>query len=413
MVAPSRRRQLRVDSSRLGRDSGDGGPRRPYRPQMGGLPQPLGGVGPVDDQQSGPSQETLNIQQLLNPGFQPGATPRQLAEARMRRGDRLPGNRIDPSFQERDRRASAAARATRTDTNRNAAFHPPVEQAPSFRSFADYLREAEALIGGMGVNYDPQRNALRQNAAQANDILGSIYADLQQQFVNAAPQIAQRYAQAGENVDLNTAQAANAVNSSNTAIRDEQTRQLQALGIEDAVANVAPQQAADQANALQAIQQTGQIAGNQSDALGTAAATYNDENKGTAGMEGASKRALIQANLLSALANVDTRESEANSSLANQRQNSALSVAQLLMENDPEGANAAAAQARQMAELAQQQFDNEMAVRTFDAKYGQPRQQSGFGLQQVLDLLAQQGLSPDKTDPKTYAALLNAYSRFQ
>jgi hypothetical protein len=286
------------------------------------------------------------------------------------------------------------------------------QQPQDFRSFADYLRQAEEMLGGGGVNYDPQRNALRTNAGQANDIIGSIYASLQQQFADSAPQIAQRYAQSGENIDLNTAQAANSVNSSNDAIRNAQTQQLQALGIQDAIANVAPQQAADQANALQSIQQTGQIAGNANTGYGSSAATYNEENKGTAGMEGASKRALLQANLLSALADVDAREQEDNASLSSQRQNSALSVAQLLMEEDPEGASAAAAQSRAANEAAQQQFENELSVREFDAKYNKPKS-SGLGLQQVLDLIAQQsGGSLDNMDPKNLAALVNAYSRF-
>jgi hypothetical protein len=287
-----------------------------------------------------------------------------------------------------------------------------IGQQPVFRSFADYLREAEAMLGGGGVNYDPQRNALRTNATNADSIIGQIYLDLQQQFANAAPAIQQRYADSGTEIDRNTDSAVNAINSSNTAIRDEQTRQLSALGIEDAIANVAPQQAADQANAIQQAERSGQISKDSNTSFGTAAATYNDENKGTAGMEGASKRALVQANLLSALADVDAREQSDNASLAQQRQQSALSIAQLLMEQDPEGAASAAAQAQQMSKLAQQQFENELAVRTFDAKYGQQRQ-PGLGLQQVLDLIAQQsGGSLDNMDPKNLAALVSAYSKF-
>ena len=268
------------------------------------------------------------------------------------------------------------------------------------------------MLGGGGVNYDPQRNALRTNATTADGIIGSIYASLQQQFADSAPAIAARYEGSGQQIDQNTDQVVNSINSSNTAIRNEQTRQLQALGIEDAIANVAPQQAADQANAIASAEASGQVAGNANTAYGAAAQTYNDENKGTAGMEGASKRALLQANLLSALADVDARESSDNASLAAGRRNSALSVAQLLMENDPEGATAAAGQAQEMARLAQQQFENEMAVRTFDAKYGQQRQ-PGLGLQQVLDLISQQsGGSLDNMDPKNLAALVSAYSKF-
>lgn len=302
-------------------------------------------------------------------------------------------------------------------------FPPPGDMGPmgNGMSFADYLRQALDMLGNQGVNYDPQRNALRTNAAQANDIIASIYAGLQQRFADSGPAITARYGDAGQNIDLNTAQAKNAVDSSNTAIRDEQTRQLNALGIQDAIANVAPQQAADQANAVAAIERSGQIAGNANTNYGTAAATYNDENGKTAGMEGAGKQALLQMNLLSALANVDAREQEDNASLAANRQNSALSIAQLLMENDPEGAAAVAAQAQAAAAAAQQQFENQLAAMRFDQDEralqgklsGGGQQSSGLGLQQVLNLIAQQqGGNLKDMDPKNLAALVNAYSRF-
>lgn len=412
-------KRINVQSSKLGRL------RDPFKP----------GIGNPDNWQRGARQIRDVFDSFLggNPSWENGLHQLQQQNPSWARGAEqigsfltgtpmreLPSSRTQrprpPRFSSSNERQRFLNRVN-ADRMQNA--RPGAEEqgvGPDFRSFADYLREAEALINGGGaggVNYDPQRNALRQNAGQANDIIGSIYASLQQQFADAAPQIEQRYAQSGQDIDLNTAQAANAVNSSNEAIRNEQTRQLSALGIEDAIANVAPQQAADQANALQSIERTGQIAGNANTGFGTAASTYNAENRGTAGMEGASKQALLQANLLSALADVDAREQEANASLSSQRQNSALSVAQLLMENDPEGAAAAAAQARQMSELAQQQFENEMAVREFDAKYNR-QSQPGLGLQQVLDLITQQsGGSLDEMDPKNLAALVNAYSRFQ
>ncbi len=389
------------------------------------------GIGNLDNWQRGARQIRSFFDDFLggNPSWQNGLHQLQETNPSWARGAeqlgsfvtgtpmrRLPipasQRRVDNNFAERDRRASARQRAMRTNRR---PYGQPLgfeEQGPVYKSFADYLREAEAMLGGGGVNYDPQRNALRQNATQANDIIGAVYADLQRQFADAAPVIAQRYADSGEALDLNTAEAANAINSSNTAIRDEQTRQLAALGIEDAIGGVAPQQAADQAAALQRVERTGQIAGNANEAFGASAKTYNDENKGTAGMEGASKRALLQSNLLAALADVDAREQDANASLQEQRRQSALSIAQLLMEQDPEGAAAAAAQARQMQEFAQQQFENEMRVREFDAKYGQGG--GGLGLQQVLNLIAQQsGGSLEDMDPKNLAALVNAYSRFQ
>jgi len=402
--------RLRVNSSRLGRNL----PKDDQSPWQRGAGQirsffddflgsnPSWGNGLTQLQQQNPSW-ARGAEQIGS--FLTGTPMRQLPQGG--RPQPIRGNPRGELIQKQNRRAA----------DRQQPRGGPVGeltdmgQTANFRSFADYLREALEMLGGGGVNYDPQRNALRQNASQADSVVGQIYADLQQQFANSAPMIDQRYAQSGEALDLNTAQAANAVNSSNEAIRNAQTQQLQALGIEDAIANVAPQQAADQANALQSIQQTGQIAGNANDQFGTAARTYNDENKGTAGMEGASKRALLQANLLSALADVDSRESEANASLSNQRQNSALSVAQLLMEQDPEGARAAAAQAEQMQRLAQQQFENEMAVREFDARYNQPQQQ-GIGLQQALGFIGQ-GQNIEEMDPKTVSAYLNAISRYK
>lgn len=276
------------------------------------------------------------------------------------------------------------------------------------KSFTEYLRMAEEMLGngGGGVNYDPQRQALRQNTSQATNILSSVYGNLQQQFAQAAPAIDQRYADAGNDVDLNTAQAANAVNTSNSAIRDEQTRQLAALGIEDAAANLVQDDPGSQQASLDAIQRQGQIAGNANDAYGATAGTYNDENKATAGMEGASKQALLQANLLSALADVDAREGEANASLSQQSRQSALSLAQSLMEGDPEGASAAAARAQAEQEAMQQQWENDFAVQELLMKY--PQQQVRTSPVDMLNSQAEQ--AGWELSPTDYAKLLQAYA---
>lgn len=337
---------------------------------------------------------------------------------------------IDPNFQERDRRASAAARRSGMDTYHRRIAEQGQQDAGPTKSFADYLRMAQEILGGMGggpsqipgVNYDPERNALRSNAATGDSAIASIYANLQQQFADAAPVIDKNYAEGGAAIDANTAQAAGNLQDSNTAINDETTRQLQALGIGDAAANTVPDRAADQSAAAAAIQQQGQIVGNQLDQNHTTAQNYNNENKATAGMEGDSKRAAVQAALIQALAGVDSRETDANAQIAQQnaaqqsafsqnRQSSALSLAQQLMEGDPTGASALGAQQEFAAQQQQQQFENDLATATFNAKYGQQEPQQSP--QKLLDIVSQlqQQAGWDNLDPKTYSTLLTAAAK--
>lgn len=407
-------KKLRVNSGKLGRNDD-------FKP----------GVGNIDNWQNGASQIQSFFDSVLdgNPSWENGLHQLQDANPSWARGAEQLGSFFTGRPQRRigGRGPAPAGNTSRAGAGPRPSHRPaqqpqpmPMDMGPEGNglSFADYLRQAEEMLGGMGsVNYDPERNALRTNNSNASNIMQQIYADLQQQFANSAPQIQQRYAQTGEGIDQNTAQAANAVNSSNTDIREEQTRQLGALGIEDAIANVAPQQAADQANAISGIQQQGQIAGNANDAFGATAGTYNSENQATAGMEGASKQALLQAQLLAGLAGIDSRETDANAQLANQRQGSAMSIAQMLMQNDPEGAQAVSAQAQSAAEAAQQQFENEARMFELNGKYGQPQQAAagagGMGnIQQVLALLQSQGVDMANADPKVVSQLLGAYSKY-
>lgn len=368
MVQPSRRRP-RISSGRIGDEDnfGGGGINRPFRPDP--------------------------------PGFRPGQRPKA-GEAVLQDPFTRPGMKpteswffkertVNNDFAERDRRASAQARARRTDRDRNDAFEgrATVEDEYQPLSLAEALARAMAMLpGGGGVNFDPQRQALRERAADSDARLEAMYRQLQGSYAADAPGIAASYDQATAGVNTATDQGVTNINNAYDKARADQTAQLAALGIGDAAAVIAgagQDAGVDQAAAVSNLEQNRGANVNELASNKQSAATFNTRIGQAAGLEGNLQRAVNQSRLQQLLADIDAEEQSQNAALTNQNRSAAFSLAESLVGEDRwnqqyRDNRADADFEKQMAaqELAQQlrgqtaaRFDPQQAITATDAYF--------------------------------------------
>jgi len=292
-------------------------------------------------------------------------------------------------------RHAQRGRAQQDQVYRNRGMHQQEQQQAAPKGFIEYLKEALGVLGGdQGgapfVNFDPQRNALRQNTAEGDANLANMYLALQGQFRDAVPGIQANTDQTSAAVNANSDTAQQNLSQSNTAIRDEQSRQLADLGIEDALTNLVTSgnsQARDQAAAAGGIEQS---RNNVLGAVASGGKSAEDFTTGigqTAGLEGAEKRASLQRSLVQGLADIDSQEQSQNSQIAASNASNrggsfaqAMNLAGILSGEDP---NSYQSQAQQ----AQQQWENDMQAAQFNAKYSQ--QDRGVDPQTLLDFVSQ------------------------
>ena len=199
---------------------------------------------------------------------------------------------------------------------------PPVEEKPSpGMSFADYLQMASGIFGGGNsipmANYDPQRNLLKQNAADNDSRLEAMYRQLRGSIDADAPVIQQGYqdaidstAQNAATAQQNTQAATDSANSRNDAV-------LANLGIEQAMGNQI-QQGTDLSSqtARQITDQAsrGQAAGDRLVSNQATAVNHNTNVGNAAGLEGNLQRATNQAKLQSLLGQLGMQEEQENAS---------------------------------------------------------------------------------------------------
>lgn len=200
-------------------------------------------------------------------------------------------------------------------------------QGTSPLSFADALAQALGMLGGQGggeipmMNFDPERNALRSQASEADSRLGAMYRQLQGSIEADAPQIQGAYQQA---IDSTNSSAAQAQSNAQGAVDASQARNqsvLANLGIEDANAQIigegrdANTQAA---SAMQDMAQAQQAATTNLSANQASSVQQNRSIGSAAGLEGNLQRAQNQARLQSLLAQIDMEEQGQNSQIAQQ-----------------------------------------------------------------------------------------------
>lgn len=200
-------------------------------------------------------------------------------------------------------------------------------QGTSPLSFADALAQALGMLGGQGggeipmMNFDPERNALRSQASEADSRLGAMYRQLQGSIEADAPQIQGAYQQA---IDSTNSSAGMAQANAQGAVDASQARNqsvLANLGIEDANAQIigegrdANTQAAA---AMQDMAQAQQAATTNLSANQASSVQQNRSIGSAAGLEGNLQRAQNQARLQSLLAQIDMEEQGQNSQIAQQ-----------------------------------------------------------------------------------------------
>lgn len=217
-------------------------------------------------------------------------------------------------------------------TKRRAKMSRPPQQGGGITgtqpiSFADALSQAMGMLGDQGasdipfVNYDPERNAARSNASDADYRLGAMYKQLQNSIAADSPQIQAAYQTAIDN-SANTSQTAQ--QNAQAAVDASQARNqsvLSNLGIQDANAQIIDQ--GRDAN-TQAAQRIGDMAANQQATSNNltqnqaASVQQNNSIAGAAGLEGNLQRAQNQMKLQQLLAQIDAAEMDKNSSISAQ-----------------------------------------------------------------------------------------------
>ena len=218
------------------------------------------------------------------------------------------------------------AGATGTTGSRNrrgsgSSWDPPEEKPSPGMSFADYLQMASGIFGGGNsipmANYDPQRNLLKQNAADNDSRLEAMYRQLRGSIDADAPVIQKGYqdaidstAQNAATAQQNTQAATDSANSRNDAV-------LANLGIEQAMGNQI-QQGTDLSSqtARQITDQAsrGQAAGDRLVSNQATAVNHNTNVGNAAGLEGNLQRATNQAKLQSLLGQLGMQEEQENAS---------------------------------------------------------------------------------------------------
>lgn len=285
--------------------------------------------------------------------------------------------------------------------NRRASFQKGAYQGGSQQeealSLADYLAMATELIGGGGgVNYDPQRETARQNAAENDSRLEAMYRQLRGSIDADAPVLQQAYQGAIDSTAANNtnaqAQAQGATDSANA--RNNEV--LANLGIEQAAGNII-QNGTDlntqTAQRVTDMATRGQAAGDRLVSNQATALTHNTNIGNAAGLEGNLQRASNQARLNALLAEIDMEEQQQNSSLSENRLSQQMGMANQLLDFD---------------RYNQERNDNlQMSAAELAAK-GQNSLPDLGGFLQAL------GINPADIakDPSKYGSLLGSLTKF-
>jgi hypothetical protein len=258
--------------------------------------------------------------------------------------------------------------------------------APHAKTFADYLSAAQQYVPG-GTDYNALMATERGNAGESTARIAAMYKQLQGSYAADAGTIKNDFTAAGSDTKQNGTEATNSINQAYNGTRDAVSKQLAALGIQDAAAVLASQgsnAANDQARTLSAVAENSQ--GNQNNLVQhrSNALTYNTGIKGAAGLEGTLQQAVIQKQLNDALANLQQQQSQQDAS----RQQSAFSIAQQLQQSDALAANGGLTAAQKAA---QDEAFAKIAASSASSK-------------------ASQSASSQQKQTQTYLALLKQYN---
>lgn len=275
------------------------------------------------------------------------------------------------------------------------------------KTLADYLQEAISMIGsqgGGGVNFDPQRNMLRQNASEADARLEAMYRQLRGSIDADAPVLQQAYDQAEASTAQNAqnAQAQTQAASDSANARSDQV--LANLGIQQATGNQiqnGTDLATQTAGAIATQATKGQAAGDRLASNEATALQHNTNIGNAAGLEGNLQRAGNQAKLQALLAELDMQEQQQNASAGQNSFGQQLSLAQSLLGFD------------QDKQDRQDQLQMSAAEQA-NARYAAELKAQGNQLPDLGAYLQALGITPQEiaANPQKYGSLLSSLTKF-
>lgn len=294
----------------------------------------------------------------------------------------------------------------------------PVGNQQQDMSFIDALLMAQGMIPGASVigrvNYDPQRNAARDNASEADMRIGAMYKQLADSIAADQPGIQAAYQQAIDETNSGSQAAQQSVQAATDAASARNQSVLANLGIGDANQQIIAQ--GRDANSAAANTMADMAASQQADAnaLTQNQATAVQQNRSigsAAGLEGNLQRAQNQAKLQALLAQIDMAEQDKNASIDAQNAQAgqggfsqALNLAQSLYGADQQRIGRQDDLARYM-QSRQDQMDQALIK-----AQGQQRANPDLGT-----MLKALGISPQDlaNDPQKYAPLLQYGGKWQ
>lgn len=268
-------------------------------------------------------------------------------------------------------------------------------------SLADYLAMANQLIGGggPGVNYDPQREALRGRASENDARLEAMYRQLRGSIDADAPKIQEAYQTAIDSGRQNTTDAQAQIQAATDAANSRNNEVLANLGIQEAAGNSIQEgtdlnsQAARQISDMAA---RGQASGDRLVSNQATALQHNTNIGNAAGLEGNLQRASNQARLQALLAEIDMQEQQENASAQQNAFSQQLGLANQLLDFD---------------RYNQERQDNlQMSAAELAAKQQSQYDPNAFW-QYIKGLGGVDGLAPLSDDPNTQIRQLDLYRK--
>lgn len=270
------------------------------------------------------------------------------------------------------------------------------EEEISRMTFAEALALAKEMgYGSGGTDFGAVESQLRGRASEADRRLEAMYRQLGAAYDADAPVIGGQYDQAKAGINDNVDKASANTNAAYDKAREEQTRQMKALGIEDAAAVLAAQggfAAQDQAGAVSNLEANRAIDTTQATQHKASALNYNTNIKGAGQLEGNLLRATNQSRLSDKLAEVNMQRQKEQAQLQQQLAEAARGI----YENDASNYNdRLEGKSREQQELAEL-LQREEAERSKQAQYQQ--KQSAQSKQAQAKMYAQL-LSTFRSDP--------------
>lgn len=267
-------------------------------------------------------------------------------------------------------------------------------------SLADYLAMATQLIGGApGVNYDPQRQELRNRASENDSRLEAMYRQLRGSIDADAPKLREAYQTAIDSGRQNTTDAQAQTQAATDAANARNNEVLTNLGIQEAQAGIIQNgtdlnsQTARQIGDLAA---RGQASGDRLVSNQATAVQHNTNIGNAAGLEGNLQRASNQARLQALLAEIDMKEQQDNASYQQNAFSQQLGLAQQLLDLD---------------RYNQERQDNlQMSAAELAAKQQNQYDPNAFW-QYIQGLGGIDGLAPLSEDPNTQIRQLDLYRK--